>query len=47
MTYENQPDYVDETSGKKFYCTCGESAKKPYCDGSHEMFNTRKSPIAF
>ena len=27
MTYENQPNYVDETPGKKFYCTCGESAK--------------------
>ena len=25
----------------------GESAKKPYCDGSHEMFNTGKSPIEF
>ena len=47
MTYENQPNYVDETPGKKFYCTCGESAKKPYCDGSHEMFNTGKSPIEF
>ena len=44
MTYENQPNYVDETPGKKIYCTCGESAKKPYCDGSHEMFNTGKSP---
>ena len=47
MTYENQPNYVDETPGKKIYCTCGESAKKPYCDGSHEMFNTGKSPIEF
>jgi len=27
MTYENQPNYVNETPGKKFYCTCGESAK--------------------
>ena len=47
MTYENQPNYVNETPGKKFYCTCGESAKKPYCDDSHEMFNTGKSPIEF
>ena len=27
MTCENQPDYVDETLGKKFYYTCGESEK--------------------
>ena len=47
MTYENQPNYVNETPGKKFYCSYGESAKKPYCDGSHEMFNTEKSPIEF
>ncbi|SVC63299.1 uncharacterized protein METZ01_LOCUS316153, partial [marine metagenome] len=27
MAYENFPNYVDETPGKKFYCTCGESSK--------------------
>ena len=32
--------------GKNFTVP-GESAKKPYCDGSHEMFNTGKSPIEF
>ena len=47
MTYENQPNYVNETRGKKFYCAYGESAKKPYCDGPHEMFNTGKSSIEF
>ena len=44
MAYENFPNYVDETPGKKFYCTCGESSKKPYCDGSHESSNTKKTP---
>jgi len=27
MTYENQPNYVDETPGGKFYCTWGISKK--------------------
>lgn len=44
MSYENFPNYIDETPGKKVYCTCGESAKKPYCDGSHSRLNTGKSP---
>jgi len=46
MTCENQPDYVDEALGGIYY-TCGESEKKPYCDGFHEIFNTGKSPIEF
>jgi len=46
-TSYNQLNYVDETPVKKIYCTCGESAKKPYCDGSHEMFKTGKLPIEF
>ena len=40
MPYENNPNIVDETPGKKFYCVCGESSKKPYCDGSHENSRT-------
>ncbi len=44
MAYENQPHYVEETEGIKYYCTCGESANKPYCDGSHETQNTGKEP---
>ena len=43
MPYENFPNYVDETPGIKFYCACGESDNKPYCDGSHEKLNTDKS----
>jgi CDGSH-type Zn-finger protein len=44
MAYENSPHFVDETEGIKYYCTCGESANKPYCDGSHETKETGKSP---
>lgn len=44
MAYENNPNYIDETPGIKTYCTCGESSKKPYCDGSHENFGIEKLP---
>jgi CDGSH-type Zn-finger protein len=47
MPYENFPTKVDETPGLKYYCTCGESAKKPYCDGSHDRLKTGKSPCQF
>ena len=47
MPYQESPHYIDETPGNKYYCTCGESANKPYCDGSHETKNTGKSPMEF
>ncbi len=36
------PYIVNETSGKKAFCSCGLSNKDPYCDGSHK--GTRFSP---
>lgn len=36
MGYQNEPYVVEEEPGTKHYCTCGESANKPYCDGSHK-----------
>ena len=44
MPYQNTPHLVDETPGTKHYCTCGDSANKPYCDGSHAKLNTGKTP---
>ena len=29
------PYVVHEQAGIKAWCTCGRSAKQPYCDGSH------------
>ncbi len=47
MPYQDLPNTVEETPGTKYYCTCGESANKPYCDGSHETKNTGKLPKEF
>jgi CDGSH-type Zn-finger protein len=30
------PYVMDETAGKKAWCSCGESKTQPYCDGSHK-----------
>ncbi len=34
------PIRVQETPGRKAYCTCGWSEKLPYCDGSHNRLET-------
>ncbi len=47
MPYQNLPVRVQETAGTKFYCTCGESNNKPYCDGNHSKKNTGKEPIRY
>ncbi len=34
---ETFPVQVELEEGKKYaWCTCGESAKQPFCDGSHK-----------
>lgn len=47
MPYQKKPFVINETPGTKHYCSCGESANKPYCDGSHERLKTGKTPIKF
>ncbi len=42
---QNAPFVKDETPGRKAWCSCGESANQPYCDGSHKIKNTGKSPV--
>jgi CDGSH-type Zn-finger protein len=34
------PIAIQETPGKKAYCTCGWSEKLPHCDGSHNRMET-------
>lgn len=43
--HANRPLAVDETPGKKSYCTCGWSAKLPHCDGAHNRMQTGCKPI--
>jgi CDGSH-type Zn-finger protein len=39
-----RPIGVEETPGKKAYCTCGWSEKLPYCDGAHARMGTGCQP---
>ena len=39
------PIVVDETPGTKAYCQCGNSAKLPYCDGSHSRERLDVGPM--
>ena len=42
----NTPCCVDLEEGKRyFWCTCGKSAKEPYCDGAHK--GTEMKPLPF
>ena len=46
MAYKNAPYVTREKKGAKVaWCSCGESAKAPYCDGSHAKKNTGKRPV--
>lgn len=42
---QNRPYVCEETPGRKAWCACGQSAKQPYCDGSHARLNTGMSPM--
>ena len=42
----NEPIAVEVEAGKKyFFCSCGESANQPFCDGAHS--GTDFQPLAF
>jgi glutamate synthase domain-containing protein 2/CDGSH-type Zn-finger protein len=43
---DNKPIAVDLTAGEEYhFCTCGRSARQPFCDGSHT--GTAFTPMAF
>ena len=36
---QRAPYAVDVVAGKEYYwCSCGRSAKQPFCDGTHKQF---------
>jgi len=42
----NRPIAVDVEKDKSYYwCSCGKSAKQPFCDGSHK--GTDFTPLAY
>ena len=42
----NQPMAIDVEEGKHyFWCSCGKSAKQPFCDGSHK--DTDFKPVKY
>lgn len=38
------PIGIEESVGKKAYCTCGWSENLPYCDGAHNRMETGCHP---
>ncbi len=42
MSQRTKPYIFIETPGIKYYCSCGKTKKRMYCDGSHE--GTGKTP---
>lgn len=42
---DNQPTVMTLEPGSYFWCSCGQSANQPFCDGSHQ--GTDFQPIEF
>jgi CDGSH iron-sulfur domain-containing protein 3 len=40
---QKSPYVLDMEAGSYFWCACGQSAKQPFCDGSHKT--TEFKPI--
>ncbi len=36
MAKTKMPFVMDMQPGEYYWCSCGESAKQPFCDGSHK-----------
>ena len=43
---QKSPYAVEDTAGESYYwCSCGQSKKQPFCDGSHKA--TAFTPVQF
>ncbi|MBI1754288.1 MAG: CDGSH iron-sulfur domain-containing protein [Acidobacteria bacterium] len=40
-----EPAVLDMEPGSYFWCTCGLSAKQPFCDGSHKACGMRPMKV--
>lgn len=41
----NKPAVLELAAGTYWYCTCGESTKQPFCDGSHKGSEFRPEKV--
>lgn len=42
---DNKPAVLELDPGEYWWCSCGQSKKQPYCDGSHQ--GTDFTPLKF
>ena len=47
MAFESRPWVGTIPEGSHRLCACGESANKPYCDGSHARTGSDKTPLLY
>ncbi|EAW38507.1 CDGSH iron-sulfur domain-containing protein [Lyngbya sp. PCC 8106] len=43
--FDKKPTVMELEPGTYYWCSCGHSAKQPFCDGSHQ--GTEFTPVAF
>jgi CDGSH-type Zn-finger protein len=39
------PYVMDMQPGKYYWCSCGQAATQPFCDGAHEKLGTGMTPV--